>query len=728
MSNTDSQGLAVDALLEIVEILVAYHGVDTQDALVWAQANAGRVAAQGAITPEAVARAVESTAPSQPLGQIGRGSQPQGLRGAAPDLSGGNPPAGQGLNFFGRAFDGMTSDLFQVGQGRDAYSTSVGPAEEDVPSVLDDVEVGAYTELLLQTLTADPTGDVDLLTNPLAALEFSQVDEEIARKWVEENSQSILMWVTGDVPLNQAVGMVKQALRSQGVEAAAAHYESAGTDTESQTEVRRILAQYGLTPLDARVLATDAATEINTLQAVYSNPDINALAMSYNFADAESWMNYIRDEFATSSSPELRKVSEASVTALWSFVESGALGNIGDQDEALRIEQRIRPFAPQGHAFTYDGGNGFVFAEDWAKVSNSLGLDPNSVSARRMTEAIFSQTAAIAGEDTAELAPYVALLVRNRGLVEKYETAPADPARSIFAAAFALREGTHVPGQSKDSLFEGGASMLAGQFQSALERFGRPELALIAVDNPMLAEKVYNYGSPQTEEERHEIFKILEQYSLEDLESIGFGVGFSARYVSELTTVGGSAGAALRASGATTVQQQDPEALAESYRQTYKAMLLEDPDESQVQAFVASIQGANRAAVAGATQEIISGFNVWQGTSIGSDEIGAIIERYDVNPAARQLAEIKGTGQYQALYRHLPSGVSEEEFVNRYRSKVGSVIGMDDIADNLGAVKFGMHSGDANAAQRFAYGAGATQDETVRSDIAAKVRYIRGLV
>lgn len=707
--------VAVDTILEIVDLLVANHGLDTQDALLWAQENGGRVVAEGGastnISPEAVAAVVADREGS--------------TRGTAPDLSGStNFGSGRIADRFLAGVSGEST--FTSGRGAEARVVTTDSRGADAITD-DDVDVSAYRELLFQALTAAPDlGDLGTGSTGLATTsDIRVVNEDIANEWLDENADLLVTWVTSGVDLNEAIASTYMGLEEDAMEKAADLFERGGANAETASDVRILLSSHGVNAIDARRIAESTANEILTLESVYNNPDINALARSYNFADAESWLSFIRDEFTASSSEELRNLAGAPVTELWSFVDNGFIGNIADQEEALRISQRIQPFTKEGYAFTYDGGNGFVFAQDWARVSDALGLDADSPQSRRLTEVIFGQAASTFGEDATSVAPYLALLAKKNGLIENY-VMPQDrpsPASTVFAA---LNFGAQT--LSPDGLFEGATSSLAGSFQQAMERYGRPELALIAVDNPFLAERIYTNGNPANEEERHEVLRILEQYDENDLASIGFGQGFSARYVDELTTVGGAAGQALRASGATVVQQQDPEALAESYRQTYKTLLLEDPSEAEVQAFVGQIQSANRSATAAATQEILSGFNVWKGTSYGSDDIASIVERYDVNPAARQLATIRASKDYQALYRHLPTGVSEEEFVNRYRAKVGSVLGGEDVSDNLDIVRYGMEAGDANAAQRIAYGAGATEDETVRSDIAAKVRFIRGLV
>lgn len=564
------------------------------------------------------------------------------------------------------------------------------------------------------------------LANP--SLIPGSFDENVVRGWIDQNRSRLVAWMTEGIDPADAQLEARAGVQQFGLEVVSEMIEQGQGPEFALAE----LVRYGFAPAQADILVRETAGEIQSLQRITQDPANIDQAMRHNFSSVEDWIDFMRSELGTSSDPILRNYATADTEVLWSFISTGGLGQVEDQEEATRISQRIFRMSPQGHAFTYNDGQGFVFESEWAKVAGLDGIGVETPEGRALTEMIFAQTANSGIADAANIAPYIGLIAKERGLLEPYLQGNDDNRRAInFMAA---RAGIEIPNQSsREIIFEQAAAGVAETFGRAVERYGRPELALIAVYDPALAERIYQNGNPQSEEEVDQVYRILERFGDGDLSAIGFGQGMSARYVDELLTVGGAAGAALRQSGATVVNQEDPALLAEQYRAQYQALFMAEPSEAEVQAFISSIQGQRVAAVQQATSEIASGFNIWQGKSYGADEIAGIVQRYDVNPGAQMLARLRGSDTYQALYAHLPTGVTEEEFVNRYRSKVAQAVGADDVSENLDIVKSGMMSGSADSALRQAYIRGSSQkpgsgDETVRSDIASKVRFIRSLI
>lgn len=285
------------------------------------------------------------------------------------------------------------------------------------------------------------------------------------------------------------------------------------------------------------------------------------------------------------------------------------------------------------------------------------------------------------------------------------------PASSVFAGSadslFRQTEDTQAPllDAARAQSF-----MMTNQWTALMERYGRAELAWVAFQGRAdLADVVFQNGGPTSAAMVKEISDLVRNAG-----GIGTlrGAGLfdpldpeANQIASGLFEVGGAAGAASRAAASTvTANVPDPDSTREAYRSLYRQLLLAEPSEEQLSAFVGQIESdamsnasAAAAAVGSAAATSVGNFwqNVGSGETIGEQQAARIIKQYGVDVSSSALAALQNSPMYAKLYANKPGGMDPLEYASKYAQEVGQYLAGGEGAseDFLSAQRRGMMIG-----------------------------------
>ena len=213
-------------------------------------------------------------------------------------------------------------------------------------------------------------------------------------------------------------------------------------------------------------------------------------------------------------------------------------------------------------------------------------------------------------------------------------------------------------------------------------------LGLIGLFDEELASKVYEGGGYDlTAVERKEIRDILG-----DAGNVSMPNTTSEQMNSVL--FGNPTGAGPQT---ITYTAPDDSTLRESHRALYQSWFLEDPDEEDLAAFVADIQGQVRSeAMKRVTNSRVNFFKDPTGGGGGGP---VVVGLEDVDFGNQQRENLRGNAQYADLFGNRPDGVSEEQYAGVFRNTATNFLGAEGVlATN--ATRQGMRSGETAAVAR----------------------------
>lgn len=276
---------------------------------------------------------------------------------------------------------------------------------------------------------------------------------------------------------------------------------------------------------------------------------------------------------------------------------------------------------------------------------------------------------------------------------------PGAPERQVSPFAPTAPLDVQLPpifGIQQAALFE------SSQFSELVEQYGRRELAVVAYFDRDLADVIYTNGGPRNEEEVARAFEIFNNLGSERIRAAGLFNGLDAdRIQANLFNVGGEYGATAAGAGRTvTATVPDPDSTRLAYKELYRQLLLAEPSEAQLSAFVASIESdtmANASAAAAAVREAAGNF--WQNTGreVTQDEATRIIKQYGVDVRASAYAALEASDAYAKLYAAKPDGMDPLQYAAAYAQEVGQYLEGGEAAseDFLSAQRRGMMIGGA---------------------------------
>jgi hypothetical protein len=251
-----------------------------------------------------------------------------------------------------------------------------------------------------------------------------------------------------------------------------------------------------------------------------------------------------------------------------------------------------------------------------------------------------------------------------------------------------------IYGIQQAALFE------SSRFADLVEQYGRRELAVVAYFDADLADTIYNNGGPTNEAEVARAFEIFNDLGPDRIAAAGLFNGLdSNRIQANLFNVGGEYGAAAAAAGRTiTATVPDPDSTRLAYKELYRQLLLAEPTDAQLAAFVGTIESdtmANASSAAAAVREAAGNF--WQNTGkqLSEDEATRIIKQYGVDVRASAYAALEASDAYAKLYAAKPDGMDPLQYAANYAAEVGQYLEGGEAAseDFMSAQRRGMMIG-----------------------------------
>lgn len=234
------------------------------------------------------------------------------------------------------------------------------------------------------------------------------------------------------------------------------------------------------------------------------------------------------------------------------------------------------------------------------------------------------------------------------------------------------------------------ATWEAGRLMKAMEIFGdQRELAVLFLYEPDLARSIYANGSPQTEAEAARARQVFDAMPSGSIESMGLfsdsGVtGTGSRTATNMFNVGGEYGVQARATGQTiTASLPDPDSTRLAYKELYRQLLLAEPSDAELNAFVGQMESDSMTNASRAAAEISSSgaggaggnFFMDQGPTQDVDDVAArIIKQYQVDVQGSAYAALEASSAFAKLYRQLPAGMSPLEYASKYAQEVGQYL------------------------------------------------------
>lgn len=249
------------------------------------------------------------------------------------------------------------------------------------------------------------------------------------------------------------------------------------------------------------------------------------------------------------------------------------------------------------------------------------------------------------------------------------------------------------------------------QLRRYFETYNDWSLAIIALADPSLAQRIYEQGGAFDPEDANEVRKIFRQAGWvprEDGTIPGVDDFDMDKY--RATLGGGGLDGSGDGPTAAEVNLPDPASLRESYRNLYRSWFQLDPDEAELSAFVSEI---NSSMVAEARRglEQRQGINRQYNIFKGERPDGAhLITDQNVDPMARMRERLRARPEYEHLFGNMPEGLSEEEYAAQFASRAAQLLGPEL---NPSAVRTGMETGDVNdTARQIFWGQGGDAENT----------------
>jgi len=534
-----------------------------------------------------------------------------------------------------------------------------------------------------------------------------ELSVDVAEDWIKRNTTVLTGWMLRGEGIGRMAILVGQELEKEAIR----KLEQMVEDGDDPQAIAVALQGYGLNVREVTERA-DEFLQIRSERDSLLNDQTNQLFAQdgLGYDSIEEMLAEARRIFQESGNAELAAIAERDDTLLFMTIQKDTWRNVVDEETHDQVAALLDRSVSKQRSFQIPNGKGLVREEDWAAVGQVIGGDPEANDS--IVRDIFDLTSRVT-EDAGRIGKYVSILLKDMGVIEDRK---GGKGLFINVETGALDD---PASNSRARMLQFGGG-IASQFERALQAYGRPELAMIAMYDPALAQRIYQNGSPQSDEELFQVNTILGKFSDQDLNSIGWYDRSNAQWVDALTSVGGPGG-----SGPVTVNHQDPATLEEALRDSYRSTLFRDPTEAELASFVANIQEAERSSAVGANAQLNAYSNVWTGEFASTSQTQETIDRYAVDYQSRLDQSTRATSEYRSLYQHLPQGVSEGDYAGAFQSKVGQLVGQDDVGFNLDAVKAGMVSGDPNRSVRQAFVNNATTDETLMGRIASQVLNLR---